>query len=132
MVVSIFLDQITSILDSLRDLVGSIKLLDRQLIFNVLHGVILHLLYLGKLELNSWVHLRHHVVEWLLHVHELVVAHHAWRERLRLSILVVLLLGSGVGGKHHLHVDIGVHVHALARESHLTGHHHTSWEGIVF
>lgn len=133
MVSCIFLDQLNCLLDSLRDVVGSIYLLNGQLIFDVLHGVIRHFLNLGELERDWWhllllLHLRHHVVEGLLHVHELVVSHHPRRERLGLSVLVILLLLLLGCGKHHLHVDIWVHVHALARESHLPRHHHTTWE----
>ena len=34
-----------------------------------------------------------------------------------------------LGRKHHLHIDVGVHVHTLAWEAaHLSWHHHASWE----
>lgn len=70
----------------------------------------------------------HHIVEWLLHIHELVPAHHAWRELLGLGVLVAL--GCSVGSEHHLHVQVaGVHVHVVSWESsHLTWHHHVHWE----
>lgn len=103
-------------------------MLNGQLTLNILNRVVLHFLHLSELEGNWWLHLLHHIVKWLLHWHKLVSTHHAWREVLWLSILVAL--GSCISSKHHLHINIvWVNVHAISWEStHLSWHHHTSWE----
>lgn len=126
LIVVVFLDVIHSLLNSLSDFERLIHLLDGQLVLNILHRVILHLLNLGKFDRDRSRHLLHHVVERLLHPHELVSTHHAWWEVLRLSILVTL--GSSIGSKHHLHVDVGIHIHSLPWEAHLARHHHSTWE----
>ena len=123
---SIFLDHVKSLLDSLADLEVAIDLLNRQLVIDVLQAAVLLLLLLGELDLNLGDSHRH---ELLLHLHELVVGHHTWVELLAVSriatvLLLVVLLGSSGVREHHLHVDVGVHVHALTGERHLTWHHH--------
>jgi hypothetical protein len=119
----VLLDKLDSLLDSLCDIVRLIHLLDSQLIFNILHALTLNL---SKLKLDWWRHLLHHVVKRLLHAHELVTTHHTWWEVLGLGVLVAL--SNSVSCKHHLHVDVWIHVHSLTWESHLTRHHHASWE----
>ena len=42
--------------------------------------------------------------------------------------LLAVLLCRGIGREHHLHIDIGVHVHALPGETHLGRHHHVAWK----
>jgi hypothetical protein len=69
---------------------------------------------LGELQLHGSWHM-HDVCKWLLHLHELVAAHHL---RELLSILVRCC-------KHHLHVHVWIHIHALSRETHLPRHHHS-------
>jgi hypothetical protein len=121
------LDEVHCLLDSLRDIVGVIHLVDSQLGFNVLARPILHGLHLRELDLHGrWLAHVHHVLERLLHLHELVAAHHPWRE-LTLHVLISLCSCS-VGREHNLHVDVRVHVHSLAWETHLGGHHHASVE----
>ena len=79
-----------SLLDSLCDIVRLIHLLNGQLVFNILHRVVLHLLDLSELDRDRSRHLLHHIVEGLLHAHELVSSHHAWWEVLWLGVLVAL------------------------------------------
>lgn len=64
----------------------------------------------------------HHVIELLWHLH-VVTAHHAWWE-----LLSIVTLRCSISSKHHLHVNIGVHVHTLSWETHLTWHHDVTGE----
>lgn len=72
----ILLDEVNGLFDSLGNFVALIHLLNCQLVVDVLARAILHVLNLGKLDADRGRHL-HHVVEWLLHSHELVTVHHA-------------------------------------------------------
>jgi hypothetical protein len=123
----ILLDVVHGLLDSLRDIVAIIHLVDGQLVFNILARAILHVLDLRELDLHGrgLTHV-HHVLEWLLHLHELIASHHSWRE---LSLHILVSLSSRrIGREHDLHVDVWVHVHSLPWESHLGGHHHATRE----
>jgi hypothetical protein len=74
---------------------------------------ILHV-QLCELEANWW-NLNHWLL--LLHLHEVVAAHHAWGKLLTVESWLP---------HQHLHVDVLVHEDSLVLEAHLRWHHHVS------